>query len=251
MKNLSQKIQRKLDQALEKNYSNADMKQLVHDLAASGEALPRTRLGRYTAMKKYLDGKHDVEVAPPRALVDEVVVMDDEARSERENLVVDEELNETLHQLLLKSHNNYVDNIIRLMLASGRRINEIVEPEHPVKKLPRNKTTVKFSSLSKQKTPKSARVELYQMTPTEFIKVLKKVRDVVQGDATSSITKAVNRRLKKINKKLTSHKLRGIYALMMYESSDKKQNRNGYIQKILHHDTPEASLNYVSYRLAE
>ena len=253
---LPKKIISKLDNYIKTNGLDDEevTVKFLKELTTLHEPAKRTQLGRYTFIKKYLKQEHNKvfdTFKPDKELVDGIVSADDSARAKKSNIVVSQDIIDDLTRLY--QSNNYIDMIISLMLASGRRINEVVNPEFKYTRLPKHPNTVKISHLSKQKeSKKPARIELYQMTAKDFKNKYGKLQATIKGDSLSSLTKLVNKKLKQISKNLkSSHNLRGIYGLMKYRESGMTQNKTGFLTNILHHDSTETALSYNNYIFEE
>lgn len=255
MKCIPKRIQHEIDSHLQEHPKQSD-KELLKFLLEQvhyKDPMPRTILGRYTAIKQYLKRAHDREVEgfkPPKSLIDKVVDLDTETRSKRDTFVVTPKMISNIESLLDSS--DIVDEIISLMYVSGRRINEILKDV--VYKKRRGKTDeVTADHLSKQRDKKkSVTITLRKMTNTDFLSKLKHLRSLTKDDSVMGLTKLVNKRLSRMDKELnTSHKLRGIYALMAWRDSGEEQNLNGFIQSVLHQSSPDASLNYSQYVFKE
>jgi len=232
--------------------TDAEWLSTLTELVMSREPKPRTQINRYSIIKQYIKEKHNKSFPtfkPPSKLVDEVLKKDLETRTNKESFSVDKKIIDALESI--KGKDNYVDQIIDLMVSSGRRINEIVDSDITYKKVPKQPDMIRASHLSKQRgNQKSALIKLRGMSPAEFKKKLKHVRDATSEDSLTSVNAMVNRRLKKLDKRLnSSHKLRGIYALLLWHDSGRIQNLNGFIQGALNQSSADSSLNYSNYIL--
>ena len=250
---LPKRFQTKIDE-ISKDATDAEWLSTLTELVMSREPKPRTQVNRYSIIKQYIKEKHGKTFPtfrPPSKLIDEVLKKDLDTRTNKESFSVDKELLDAIDSV--KGKDTYVDQIIDLMVSSGRRINEIVDREITYKRVPKKTDMIRASHLSKQREkPKSAIIQLRGMTSTEFQRKLKHVRDATSEDSLTSVNAMVNRRLKKLDKRLTSsHKLRGIYALLLWHDSGRVTNLNGFIQKALNQSSADASLNYSNYILED
>jgi integrase len=214
-----------------------------------------TYVTRLSLIKKYLKDNFEVNddilkaIKADKNIYDDIKKHNDKVRSNKTNTVVD---NKTILKMLDPSKNLY-DNLIYVLLCTGRRINEILDCNNIVKKRLK-KNEIVFSYLSKKKDKRPANIKILNgCSCNKIIKMIKDIRMNVEilDLNKNEITKRVDRRLKKLDSNLTPHKLRGLYAIKMYNSSDKKQNINGFITDILHHDSSEVSLNYNKYIITE
>jgi hypothetical protein len=108
--------------------------------------------------------------------------------------------------------------------------------------------------LSKKKYKKDSDFDEIRLIPGEidnitFKKKLKTIRDLVEDISVGDLNKRINRYLKKnIRKDLTSHTLRGFYAHYLFNFHNPENlNINGFLTKVLNHDTNTSSLNYSNY----
>lgn len=252
MSSLPKRFQQKVDSFASEKHSDEEWLEMLEQLVMSREPKIRTQVNRYSLLKLYLKEKHNKVVPnfkPNKELVDKVLQSDLETRTNKESFKVTPDIIKAFKSV--EGKDNYIDQIIHLMLSSGRRINEIVSPDIQYKKVPKKPMMVRASHLSKQRDNKQSETfELRGMNSTEFKRLLKHVRDATSNDTLVSVNAMVNRRLKKLDKKLvSSHKLRGIYALLLWHESGRKQNLNGFIQNALNQKSSDASLNYSNYIL--
>jgi integrase len=87
------------------------------------------------------------------------------------------------------------------------------------------------------------------ITPQQFKQSVNVLRQNMNHIGSNDYIKRLNRKIKKlVRSDLTSHNLRGMYATYMFnEHNPDNQNINGYISKILNHDSDNSSLNYSNY----
>lgn len=231
--------------------------EVLKDLAHMNLPADRTIAHRYSSYKKFIREHFErfteedlKKIKPSKEIIDNIVSADSERRTNKQNI----KFNKTVVQKLLdlEKSTRVVDLVIYLMFVSGRRLNEIVLDKYPLGRVNTKKNTVIFNSLSKQKEKKPAVVHLLEeVEPSYFKKLLKMVRNkLFELDLNvNDVTSKVNKRLKSMKDVpfISSHNLRGAYATYLYHQSGKKQNINGFLTKVLNHDSDETSLSYSNY----
>jgi len=87
------------------------------------------------------------------------------------------------------------------------------------------------------------------LTAKEFKNGINQIRAYAALLKNTDWIKRINRIVKKnIRQDLTSHCLRGMYGTYMFNIDNKEnQNINGFISKILNHESSDSSLNYSNY----
>lgn len=257
---MSAKLYKKLTDFIEDTQPTEDeLLQKINDVIMMGEPSNRTITNRYSKVKKFLRENYEKipesflkQIRPPPEITQAVIDADTERRSRKDNIRFTMEQINTL--LSLKNSIRIYDLLIYLQIVSGRRINELVQPEFEVSK-GRKKQQVIFSKLSKQSKPEKSPVLLLDdIKPEEFITMLDRVRKTITELNLSVVdmTQKVNKRLKNLFPKSdikSSHNLRGMYAIVMWYKSGRKQNINGFITDVLNHKTTDASLNYSNFIL--
>lgn len=249
---LPKKLRNKILEFLIKNPSIEEIMKKVEELAYSNEAKPRTILTRYSQFKNLfrdMGFKDDVitNIKPKRELVDNVIEDNKRIRAVRDNFLITRPLISKLNGL--RNSNNAIEQLIYLQYVSRLRINEVINPEFEVFRVKKKTNKVRFSHLSKQRNnPHSAHVVILPLLKAgEFITMLNKFRSF-NIYSINTMNKKVNRYLKKLKKKLTSHNIRGIGVLQLWRIWNlKKQNLNGFIQTHLNHDSYDASMHYSFY----
>jgi len=257
---LSKSLQQRLDELIEK-YPEPKQ-ELVNELLdiaqthnIRGEPKTSTTINRMSLFKKYFKENTNYpdeflhEIKASDKLMDEYVAQSAENRAKRKTFLITDKLLDKIKKL--KNSSTLVDRLIYLLFATGRRLNEIVNPEYKVSKRQRHDDQIVFSHLSKQ--PKKQK-EIVQLIPEEnskdIISMIKKFRDEVKKYDMNHKDMNGQARYKtaKLKKGLHPHSLRGIYALYMwYEDNKRTQNRTGYIKEILNHTDPDSSLSYNHY----
>tara|TARA_B110000261_G_scaffold159771_1_gene198290 strand:- start:13426 stop:14217 length:792 start_codon:yes stop_codon:yes gene_type:complete len=223
------------------------------------EPSDKTILTRYSKIKNYLRDKFGSELSedeikqikPPGDIVDRVLASDLKIKQSKTNIKFDQQLVDKI--LNFKDSKNMFEKFIFLQFVSGRRLNEIAEFEHKIK-IPKGSTYKIKMKLSKKKYKKESDMDEVKLIPGEidnitFKKKLKGLRDLVEDISVGDLNKRINRYLKKnIRKDLTSHTLRGFYAHYLFNFHNPENlNINGFLTKVLNHDTGTSSLNYSNY----
>jgi hypothetical protein len=259
---MSNKILHNLHLFIKDNKNPEDILNHIHELVMSGDPKPRTITNRYSKIKRFLRDEFDIfteeflrKIKPDDSITQSVIDMDKETRQNKSTIKFSQQdIDKTLG---LKDNKRITDKLIYLQLVSGRRINELIDPEMKIT-LPRKKGHVVFSHLSKQRDNKEKSVVklMDEIKPKEFKELLEDVRNKIQelGLTIRETTNKVNMRMKKLFPKRdikSSHNLRGMYAVVMWYRSGRTQNINGYISDVLNHTTPDASLNYSNYVFEE
>ena len=223
-----------------------------------GECRPSTLINRMSLIKKMMIAEKCYsdeflhKVKAPKDLVQKYLDDVAERRAQRQNTCVKKA---TYQKLIdLKDRPDTPSQILYLMFATGRRLNEVVKDEFKILKRPK-KNELMFSHLSKQKGDMVGKKQYVQIIPDadimDVIKRFKRVRQEVKSLGMS--VKDVNNRIAPfvkqiLGKEFHPHSIRGLYALYMWTYVDKKkQNRQGYISKILNHQSYDTSLSYCNF----
>lgn len=235
-------------------YKEVPSPEIVLQLASQKDAKPRTIISRYSKIKSYIAKKYDLPTSqldkykPPKDILDHVVELDEKVRSSRKNFII---TNDILEKIKKHANDGFNGKLMYALYCSGRRINEILDSKFKITRVAGKSNKVWFSSLSKQSKPNKEKVTLI-CDRDSFIDTVKKIRSL-RGDTTiSKLTSSLNYYLSRnIRGDVTSHNLRGIYAMVLWYKSGRKQNLNGFIQDILHHEEAETALNYAKYIFAD
>ena len=257
---MSKKLFLKLDDFLnEKSIDDEALLKYINELVMSNEPTNKTIATRFSKIKAYLRENY-VEITeeflkkvkPSDIIIQEIINSDAEKKTNKTNIHFNTKIIEDI--LNLKNSTNVYDKGIYLQFISGRRINEIFDDTiklHMVKNTP---DKIKFSSLSKKKNEKPHIVKLIpDISAKEFRNHIYKLRQVVNGISLNDYNKRLNKRIKKkISNNLTSHNLRGMYGMFLFSKyNEEDQNINGFITKVLNHDSSDASLHYTNYIFTE
>lgn len=231
------------------NFENPPTNEEMLEIASQKNAKKRTIITRFSKMKKFIINKFDLtakqaaQYKPPRDLVDDVIEMDNQKRSNRKNFVITSELLKNIEE---HKNDGFLGHLMYTIYCSGRRINEILDDKFKITKVANSPSKVWFSSLSKQSEPRKEKVKLL-CDRSDFIQIVRKIRDLRGDQSVSNITRSLNYYLDKYIGELSSHNLRGIYAMILYQMSGRKQNINGFIKDVLNHESSETALNYAKY----
>jgi integrase len=247
-----------------KDFNPDYLKPFLHELALSKNAKSRTYVSRLSYFKTYIADTYNDRVSrnviktikADDSIYEQINQENNEVRALKDNFVI---TNSLLNKLeALKDNTEYIPTILFCLYVSGRRTNEILLSKYKLTKIRGNKGKhmVRFAFLSKQKDkPQPADVQIHPIiTPSQFYKRVEFIRKTFKtlNLTVNDIAKQLDRYLKKhIQTDLSPHKLRGIYAMVMYELSEKKQNINGFITDVLNHQCTDTSLNYSNYIMKE
>ena len=260
---MSKKIYDEIDAFLEDDKTEEALKQKIKELVYANKPAIKTISSRYSLIKSYLkknyEGLNDKflsTIKPPDEITKSLLNESMEKRSAKTNFSFDDaDVDKILN---LKNSENPQDIAIYLQFISGRRGSEIYQNknDHDIIKLSivKKPDLIKFSNLHKKSNNKNEIVSLIPNTLTnkEFKKKYIKLNALLGDISTQDAINRVNKRIKLLfpqKKNMSSHRLRGMYAQYMYSNhNEDDQNINGYITKILNHDSPDSSLFYSNYK---
>lgn len=253
---MSKKALKKLDAFISENKPD-DEKLLVFvkELVNANDPSDRTIASRFSNYKKYIRDAHPSysdeflrKIAPPKELTAGIIELDRQVRNAKTEIPFDQELVDKI--LALKDSPNVFDRFIYLQFVSGRRVNEMLD--NPIKSVPRSKHTFKMVLSKKKDDSKYFTIELLKgVDAAEFRKMLIAARKAVNGVSISDFTTRLNSRVRKsVRKDLSSHSLRGLYAVYRYETDNPQhQVQTGFISRVLNHgDSSDSGVNYSNYR---
>jgi len=233
---------------LRKDASGDDVLCLVKKIASMGNPTIDTKLVRYSHMKTFF--KHNrpawVKFAqPPFDLVDAVKVRREKTLFNRRTLFVKRD---DLDQILgWANERDAFKRLAFLQLTSGRRVSELIECDFwggP------DKCSVTCAQLKKKRTihgGSSFPIHAH-CSPSLWLRKLEDVRSDLNGKKMNTITKAYNKVLKSATiSKITSHKLRGMYANELWMQAGRVQNQTGFIQDVLCLEGQEVALHYANF----
>jgi hypothetical protein len=233
--------------------SQRDILSVFDRIVNCGGCTQATKLVRYSHIKAYLR-QHRPEwmrfVRPPAALVDEVKMERLERRSEMDTIFISRSIVDTIFSW--KNSDNYLRSIAWLQLASGRRISEIIECSFYEDIRHCSRIT---SQNLKKKRQKVLDVDVFPIhcssSAAEWMDILRRARKKLKGKMVNNITRIHNENLRKEfpYDRITSHKLRGIYANVMWHESGQIQNQTGFIQDVLCLQSQDVAIHYANYIL--
>jgi len=256
-------INKVIDYIEDNDLEDEDIKKYIDEIVYSNNPTIRTITNRYSLIKKAVrdnfDGFSDEflkSIKPNDEIIKKILTEDMEKRASKSNFTFTQKMVDDI--LNLKNSDDLYDLGIFLQFISGRRASEIYQHinDHDKIKVDRikNKSNlIKFSTLHKKNNDKSEIIELIPDTldSIEYKKLYNKINNELDISTQDYINR-VNVKLKNMFPKvsnMSSHKLRGMYARYMFETNnDDNQNINGYITKILNHDSFESSLSYSNYK---
>lgn len=261
---MSKTLINKVIQYIEDNDVDDDkVKKYIDDIVNKDNPTIRTISNRYSLIKKAIKENFDgfsaeflKSIKPDDSIIKKILSEDMEKRSSKSIFTFTEKMVDDI--LDLKESDDIYDNGIYLQFISGRRASEIYQHINDHEKIKVNRIKnkpelVKFSTLHKKNNDKSEIIELIPNTldSSEFKSMYNKINSEL-NISTQDYINRINMKVKKMFPKISimsSHKLRGIYARYMFETNnDDNQNINGYITKILNHNSPESSLSYSNYK---
>jgi len=252
---MSKKSFNKLDAFLETEPDDKNLMDFVSELVLSNDPTYKTIATRYSNIKKYLRENYigiseDTlkKLKPDDKIIQSIIESDAEKKNNKKNIHFNK--NHVNDLLELKNSTNVYDKGIYLQFISGRRINEIFDEDIKLTMLKNAPYKVKFSSLSKKSNDKPYVIQLVpDITARQFRDEVYKLRKIVNGISLNDWNKRVNKRIKdKLGKDFTSHNLRGMYGVYLFNAhNEEDQNINGFISKVLNHDSSDASLHYSNY----
>jgi len=235
-----------------------DLLHLASTHGVAGEAKKSTIINRMSFFKKHLreTGKFDEEflheIKAPRDMIDSYNDEQKESLAKRKTFKVGKRLIDKL--LDLKDKTTLVHRLVFVLFATGRRINEILNPEFKISKRV-NKNQIVFSHLSKKARKRKEYITLIpEASAKDIIGRIKLIREekVKMMYTIPELTHIVDKGLKKIDSDLNPHSLRGIYALYCWVKINKRETqKQGYIKEVLNHDGYDTATSYSHYIIDE
>jgi len=227
--------------------SRVEMQEAISVIINSTEN-EETKLVRYSQIKTWLakNGLTSfVELAtPPPELVEAVIQIRTEKRENRNIFRIKKRwINEILSW---KNSKNYAELAAWLQLTSGRRIREIYASEYEVID---NMIQTDHLCKKRRKIDAAYKFPLYKTNRDEWIDRIMDLHDEIEEFEISlgGFVRRVNRTLEKVDSRLSSHKLRGMYAYLMWVESGRKRNQTGFIKDILCLESQGIAIDYSNY----
>lgn len=227
----------------------------VKELAFMNNPSDRTITSRYSMFKKFLrEGDFGLDptflkmkVNPPKSLTKKVMLENMRVRNSKKLIKFDKDFVDYIFSL--RTSDNIYDNVIFLQFISGRRINEIFDADV---RLDNKQPDIIKMRLSKKKDKLYYPVRLIKdaaITGKQFKKLLLDTRKKVTGLTLNEFTLRTNNRIKQLKKELTSHDLRAMYGVYLFNRENpEEQTLTGFISKVLNHDeTSESGINYSNF----
>ena len=247
---MSKKAIAKIDLLMKDDPSNEQIIELVTTLSNDNEPTIRTIASRFSKMKSYLsknftvDDKTLKQLRPPDELTESIIHQNTVMRNSKKEIEFSQaDVDEILK---LKFSKSPFEQAIFLELVSGRRISELFENPMRIDKSNGKIVKMQLNKTQKKKFEPFSLLKDANILNLEFKPMVMKLRSSVNGMSLNDFNKRVNRSLKDINKDLTSHDLRAMYAVYRYHTDNPEdQILTGYISKVLNHsDTSDAGINY-------
>jgi len=231
----------------------------VKELAYLNEPTDRTISVRYSQFKKHVRENHPQysdeflrNLNPPTELTKKIITENKQRKLQRKMVEFDDNLIQKI--LDLKESENPYENAIYLQLVSGRRINEVFDSPIRVNNRQPREVAMQLSKKTGKEKAKYHKFNLLKDTidNKDFKQRLQKLRSSVNGVSLQDFTNRVNRKVKSlIDKNLSSHDLRGLYAVYGFETDNPDDlNMLGYINSVLNHgDTSiDSSQSYSNFK---
>ena len=141
-------------------------------------------------------------------------------------------------------------NVTYLLLASGRRFNEIIKGSFTNTK---DKNKLHFTGLLKKRANKNS-ADIYILGNKQiFLKKFNIVKKLMEDKNKANYQRLFSRKIKVIMEEhdfINTHMLRVIYANYMFQyNNPKKIIYNSFIKSALNHETLLSSVNYSSIKL--
>lgn len=232
-------------QQLPSNASRRQTRAMIQSIVNTGNPTDNTRIVRYSHVKQYLrDHKPGLErhVCVPQALVDRVVTQRENTQSNRRNIRIQQSWLDTILQW--HKSDDMAKRYAYLQLVSGRRINEI----HRSRFKQRGQYISTRELSKKRDRSDECTFALFPgVAPGKWLSLLKRTRQFLGSTTLEAIAQRVNRTLRLLDTQLTSHKLRGMYATMMWEYSDRALEKTAFIRKALCLESQEVAIHYNAF----
>jgi len=238
-----------------KDYTFENLKEFIDENINNDNPKPKTIATRYSLTKNFIRDNYDEitdkqlkRIKPPDEITNSIIQKDLEIKSNKKNHTFNKEL---VNKILdFKDTDDMYELAIYLQFISGRRADEIKDKDYRAK-IWKEKLKMLLSKKNGKNENKYYEIKLIPNTlsPEKFKNGLNIVRQNFQHIGSNDYIKRLNRKIKKLVRgDLTSHNLRGMYANYMFnEHNHDNQNINGFIEKVLNHDSSGSSLNYSNY----
>jgi integrase len=255
---MSQRLFKVINNFVAKNadYSFDDLKEFIDEQVTNDSPQPRTISTRYSLVKKFLRDNYPQitekqlkAIRPDDEITNSIIEQNDIIRSQKNNIKFDKELVDKI--LSFKNTEDLFELAIYLQFISGRRADEIRDAEYKIRIDQKDNLKMLLSKKSKDKRNKYFPIKLIKnsLSPKQFKESVKIIRQNFNYIKSNDYIKRLNRKIKKlVRNDLTSHDLRGMYAMYMF-NTDNPENRNvnGFLSSVLNHDSDSSSLSYSNY----
>jgi integrase len=255
---MSQRLFKVINNFVAKNadYSFDDLKEFIDEQVTNDSPQPRTISTRYSLVKKFLRDNYPQitekqlkAIRPDDEITNSIIEQNDIIRSHKNNIKFDKELVDKI--LAFKDTEDLFELAIYLQFISGRRADEIRDAEYKIRIDQKDNLKMLLSKKSKDKRNKYFPIKLIKnsLSPKQFKESVKIIRQNFNYIKSNDYIKRLNRKIKKlVRNDLTSHDLRGMYAMYMF-NTDNPENRNvnGFLSSVLNHDSDSSSLSYSNY----
>lgn len=236
---------------------------IVNQVASMNNPTDQTKVVRLSQIKRFLkehEPKFVKAVHFPSKLIEKTMAESEERLANRPNFLISRQMLDTIvrngEKAIEKTRRDWPALFAYLQLISGRRISELLHSEFFQNNSKKNH--VSSRNLSKKKTSEICTFPLlWDMPVKTWLNNIKKIRTVITKQKLNTVNVRVNRYLKKIDPELSSHKMRGIYANIIYEeqqdgeNGEEAQNKIGLIKEVLCLENLKTAVHYGTYEFTD
>lgn len=232
--------------SLSRETPEATVRELVKKIRYYGGPTLETQVVRLSEVKKYFKTRFP-DFVPlvefPKDLIERVQSNRAKKLVDRENFTVTEE-----DLAILQRRETIVEKAAWALFVSGRRVSEL-----SLSGFEEAGDRIMSRSLKKKRKRSPQYFSLLPgVSPGEWLSIVSQVRAAYSGLEVNSINRKISRYLKSaVRADMSAHKLRGIYANLMWHASGRKQIKTGFIKKILNLESQEIAINYSSFIIAK
>jgi len=237
------------------DYNFSDLKDFIDKNIINDDPKPKTIATRYSLTKNFLRDNYPLTdkqlklIKPSDELTNSIIQNDLIIKSNKKNIIFNKELVDKI--LDFENTEDYFELFIFLQFISGRRADELKDKDYKIKLDKQKNVKMLLSKKSGKNANKYYSIDLIPdtLTSQQFKDAVNVVRQNFQHIGPNDFIKRLNRKIKKlVRNDLTSHNIRGLYATYMFNEHNKDEiNINGFLSKILSHDSSNASLSYSNY----
>jgi len=223
------------------------IEQTVKLIQLDGGPTPGTQVVRLSHIKRYFienGRKHWVQYVDfPIALLDEVKADREDRLQNRTNMVITRAMINKLESL--QSSEDAIELATWCLFASGRRFAELMECHFER----HSRTIIKTRDLKKKRVQY---LEGFSLLPgvnaDDWLESVDCIRCAFGDITPNAVNRAISRYLKGLfGPRMSAHKLRGIYANLLWRHSGRYQIKTGFIKKALNLESQDIAINYSSY----